>query len=271
MRNDQPPEMASTHPGSTRRANDIQAPPGADLIVFNARVFTGNLAQPEASAFAVRSGRIYAVGTDDEILVLKASRTQIIDAGGRRLIPGINDAHMHLLNEANYTLNVRWDGVPTLRRALAMLSEQAQRTPEGHWVKVIGGWSPYQFDENRFPTMKELRSAVPDRPLLVQYAYNRMLLNEPAMEALGVGTERFPDFQVIEFEKDTQGNHTGVVHGDTFGFLALETLLPQPNFDEQLSSLAHTIHGLNRFGVTSVFDCGSRGVDRHGKRTPLKG
>jgi predicted amidohydrolase YtcJ len=237
-------------------ASTLQA---ADLIVVNAKIYTGNLAQSEASAFAVKSGRIYSVGADDEILVLKGSRTQIIDAGARRLIPGINDAHMHLLNEANYTLNVRWDGVPTLRRALSMLREQAARTPEGQWVKVIGGWSPYQFEENRFPDMEELRAAVPDRPLLVQYAYNRVFMNEAAMEAVGVGTDRFPDFQVIEFERDGQGKHTGVVYGDTFGFLALETLVPQPSFDEQLSSLIQTIHGLNRFGVTSVFDCGSRG------------
>lgn len=237
---------------------------GADLIVFNAKIYTGNRAQPDASALAVDRGRIYSVGDDDEILGLRGPRTRIIDAGGRRLIPGINDAHMHLLNEANYTYNVRWDGVPTLHRALAMLSEQATRTPDGHWVKVIGGWSPYQFEENRFPTMDELRQAVPDRPLRVQYAYNRMFLNELALEAFGVGTDRFPDFQVIEFENDERGDYTGVVYGDTFGFLALETLVPQPSFEEQLSSLAYTIHGLNRFGVTSVFDCGSRGYpDAH--------
>jgi predicted amidohydrolase YtcJ len=232
---------------------------GADLIVFNAEIFTGNLAQPEASALAVKRGRIYSVGADAEILDLKDPNTRIIDAGGRRLIPGINDAHIHLLNEINYNYHVRWDGVPTLHRALTMLSEQAERTPEGHWVKVIGGWSPYQFEENRFPTMDELRSAVPRRPLIVQYAYNRAFMNDHALAALGVGTDRFPDFQVIEFEKDDQGNYTGVVTGDTFGFVAMETLFPQPSFEEQLSSMVYAIHGLNRFGVTSVFDCGSRG------------
>jgi predicted amidohydrolase YtcJ len=88
----------------------------------------------------------------------------MIDAGGRRLIPGISDAHIHLLNESNFTFTVRWDGVPTLRRALSMLSEQAERTPEGQWVKVIGGWSPYQFEEKRFPTMDELRGRCPTGP-----------------------------------------------------------------------------------------------------------
>jgi predicted amidohydrolase YtcJ len=254
-----PSAVPAIHSASGIHKQSTEANPGADLIVFNANIFTGNLAQPEASALAVKNGRIYSVGTDDEILDLKSSSTQTIDASGRRLIPGINDAHMHLLNEANYTYNVRWDGVPTLQRALTMLSEQAERTPDGHWVKVMGGWSPDQFAENRFPTMEELREAVPNRPLHVQYAYNRVFMNAFAMEAIGVGTDRFPDLKVIEFEMDGPGNYTGVVYGDTFGFLALETLVPQPTFEEQLSSLIQTIHGLNRFGVTSVFDCGSRG------------
>lgn len=255
------PTTPSVSSGNTQFTQEA---PGADLIVFNANIFTGNLAQPEASAFAVKKGRIYSIGIDTDILGLKNASTQIIDAGGRRLIPSINDAHMHLLNEANYTYNVRWDGVPTLNRALSMLSEQAERTPEGHWVKVIGGWSPYQFEENRFPTMEELREAVPNRPLQVQYAYNHAFMNELAMEALGVGTDRFPGLQVIEFEQDDKGNYTGVLHGDTFGCVALEALVPQPTFEEQLSSLIYTVHGLNRFGVTSVFDCGSRGYpDAH--------
>src|SRR3954451_8242627 len=143
---------------------------GADLIVFNAKITTGSLSQPEASAVAVKRGRIYAVGTDAEILSLKDNNTQLIDAGSKRLIPGLDDVHVHVLNEKSYNYNLRWDGVPTLQRALEMLSEQAKRTPEGQWVKVIGGGSPYQFKESRFPIIKEIRKAVPNRPVIVQYA-----------------------------------------------------------------------------------------------------
>jgi predicted amidohydrolase YtcJ len=236
-----------------------QEAPGADLIVHNAKIFTNNLAQSEASALAVSKGRIYSVGTDADVLGLKSASTRIIDARGRRLIPGINDAHTHVLNESSYNYNVRWDGVPTVRRALAMLQEQARRTPDGHWVKVIGGWSPYQFEENRFPTLDELRKAVPDRPLIVQYAYNRAFMNEQAMKAFGVGTPRFPMLPGTVFEKDDQGNPSGVVHGYTFTFIAMETMVPQPSADEQVSALVYAIHDLNRFGVTSVIDAGNRG------------
>lgn len=243
---------------SVVQAQTTQEEPSADLIVFNAKIFTGNRAQPEASALAVKQGRIYSVGSDADILDLKDSRTEIVDARSRRLIPGIVDAHIHVLNDLAYTYNVRWDGVPTLRNALTMLSEQAQRTPQGQWVKVIGGWSPYQFEENRFPTLDELREAVPDRPMIVQYAYNQAFLNKQAMEALGVGTDRFPKIPDVEFEKDSSGNPTGVVHGYTWLFLALEAMVPQATFDEQVSSLIYSIHGLNRFGVTSIIDNGGR-------------
>jgi predicted amidohydrolase YtcJ len=235
---------------------------GADLIVYNANIFTGNPAQPEATALAVKDGRIYSVGSDAEVLGLKSASTKIIDSRGRRLIPGIIDAHTHVLNESGYNYNVRWDGVPTLRQALAMLSEQAKRTPEGHWVKVIGGWSPYQFEENRFPTMDELRKAVPNRPFIVQYAYNRAFMNQQAMDAFGVGTDKFPQLPGTEFEKDEQGRYTGVVNGFTFTFIAMETMVPQLSPDEEVSSLVYTIHGLNRFGITSAIDAGNRGYPK---------
>ena len=231
---------------------------GADLIVVNAKIFPGNRSQPEASALAVRGGRIYSVGSDAEIRGLSTAQTTVIDARSRRLIPGIVDAHTHVLNDLAYNYNVRWDGVPTLRQALDMLSEQARRTPEGQWVKVIGGWSPYQFEENRFPTIDELRAAVPDRPAIVQYAYNRALLNDQAMAALNVGSEQFAQLPDIEIERDSRGNPTGVIHGYTWLFLALETMVPQPSVEEQVSSITYSVRGLNRLGVTSIIDNGGR-------------
>ncbi len=239
------------------QAQPRQAVSGADMIVHNAQIFTGNPSYPAASALAVKSGRIYSVGTDAEVLALKSADTQVIDSRGRRLIPGIIDAHTHVLNEGGYNYTVRWEGVPTLRQALAMLSEQAKRTPDGHWVKVIGGWSPYQFEENRFPTMDELRRAVPDRPLIVQYAYNRAFLNEQAMKLLKVGTGQFPDIPGTQLEKDSEGRLTGVVHGFTFLFIAMETMVPQLTAEEEVSSLVQTVHSLNRVGVTSIVDNGT--------------
>ncbi|MBE9586238.1 amidohydrolase [Mucilaginibacter sp. JRF] len=230
---------------------------GADLIVHHAKITTNTSAQPEASALAVKGGRIYAVGNDADILALKDDHTKIIDADGRRLIPGLEDSHIHPLNERNFNYKVRWDGVPTLKRALEMLTEQAARTPEGQWVKVTGGWSPFQFAENRQPTIDEVNKAVSNRPVYIQYAYNRGYLNKMAMKILGVGTSKFPELPEADFEKDKKGNYTGVINGYTFTFLTLDAMLPVPTPEEEVSSLEHVIHDLNRFGLTSVLDATS--------------
>jgi predicted amidohydrolase YtcJ len=227
---------------------------GADVIIFNAKITTQNLAQPEASALAVKGERIYAVGSDAEVLSLKGNSTKVIDAGGRRLIPGIDDSHTHVINEKASNYNVRWDGVPTLKRAVEMLSEQAKRTPKGQWVKVIGGWSPHQFEERRLPTIEELNKAVPDRPFIVQYAYNQAFLNDLAMKEMGIGTPSFPMMPGTVLEKDSHGQYTGVVYPDVTMFFTMGTLVPQPTFAEQKNSLLHVINDLNRFGVTSVID-----------------
>ncbi len=235
-------------------ARSIIPSAGADVIIFNAKITTQNLAQPEAAALAVKGERIYAVGSDAEVLSLKGNSTKVIDAGGRRLIPGIDDSHTHVINEKASNYNVRWDGVPTLKRALEMLSEQATRTPKGQWVKVIGGWSPHQFEERRLPTIEELNKAVPDRPFIVQYAYNQAFLNDLAMKEMGIGTPSFPMMPGTVLEKDSHGQYTGVVYPDVTMFFTMGTLVPQPTFAEQKNSLLHVINDLNRFGVTSVID-----------------
>ncbi|KGO88466.1 exoenzymes regulatory protein AepA precursor [Flavobacterium rivuli WB 3.3-2 = DSM 21788] len=238
-------------------AQSGSSPAGADMIVFHAIITTQAAAQPEATALAVKGGRIYAVGNDIEILAMKDSKTRVIDAQGRRLIPGIEDSHIHPLNERNFTHKVRWDGVPTLKRALEMLKEQAARTPEGQWVRVTGGWSPYQFAENRMPTPEELSKAVPNRPLLIHYAYNWGFLNKQAMKVLGVGTAKFQMPEGTNIHKDKKGHYTGVITGNTFAFIALEGLTPGPTPEEEVSSLEYVINYLNRFGITSVIECAS--------------
>ncbi|RYF97480.1 MAG: hypothetical protein EOO02_20775, partial [Chitinophagaceae bacterium] len=106
----------------------------------------------------------------------------------------------------------------------------------------------------RLPTIEEIRNAVPNRPAIVQYAYNRAFLNEMAMKAFGVGTSRFPALPGTVFEKDKKGNYTGVVDGFTFTFISLEAMVPQASDEEQLSSITNVINSLNRFGITSALD-----------------
>lgn len=139
-------------------ADEAQEPP--DLIVHNAKIVTMDSGNPQASAVSVRDGIFTAIGDDEEILALRGKATTIIDAGGRSLIPGLNDSHLHAVRGGRFfNLELRWDGVKTLKRGLTMIEEQAARTPDGQWVRVIGGWSPFQFDERRMPTIQELNEA----------------------------------------------------------------------------------------------------------------
>ena len=116
------------------------APIAADLIVINAKVHTMNKEQPTASAFAVKDGLFLAVGSNAEMTALGGESTRTIDAGGRAVIPGLNDSHLHAVRAGRfYNLELRWDGVDSLERGLQMIREQAARTPEGQWVRVIGG------------------------------------------------------------------------------------------------------------------------------------
>ena len=104
--------------------------PAADMILRNGRIATQDERRSFASAVALKDGRFLVVGTDQEVMPHRGEGTTVIDLGGRTVIPGLNDSHMHPIRGGlNYHLELRWDGVPSLADALRMLREQAQRTP----------------------------------------------------------------------------------------------------------------------------------------------
>lgn len=114
-------------------------PPTADLIIHHGRIHTMDDARTVVEAVACAGGRIIATGTDKDMLALASPATKVIDAAGRTVIPGLNDSHLHLIRGGlNYTMELRWDGVPSVADALRMLKEQAARTPAPQWVRVVG-------------------------------------------------------------------------------------------------------------------------------------
>ena len=118
----------------------------ADLILINGRITTLEPKYPEAKNIAVKDGRIISVNDAEEYQ--PGANTKVIDLKGRRVIPGLNDSHLHVIRGGlNYNMEMRWDGVPSLADGLRMLKEQAQRTPSGQWVRVVGAWSEFQFAE----------------------------------------------------------------------------------------------------------------------------
>src|SRR5262245_3260049 len=133
----------------------------ADLILHNARIAT-NRAPSFVEAVAIEAGKFGAAGTSGEVLRQRGPATRVIDAGGRTVIPGLNDSHLHLIRGGlNYNMELRWDGVPSLADGLRMLKEQAKRTPPPQWVRVVGGWTEFQVKERRMPTLDEINAAAP--------------------------------------------------------------------------------------------------------------
>src|SRR5579863_6269699 len=228
-----------------------------DAIVHNARIAT-NQVPSFVEAVAVSAGKISAAGNDDEILRLRETGTQVINANRRTVIPGLNDSHMHPIRGGlNYNMELRWGGVPSLADALRMLKEQAARPPAPQWVRVVGGWTEFQFAERRMPTLDEINSAAPDTPVFILHLYDRAFLNGAALRALGY-TKDTPDPRAGEIQRDKRGNPTGILVAKPSAFILYSTLANGPKLsrEDQLNSSRLFFRELNRFGITSAVDAG---------------
>src|SRR6266480_1710756 len=228
-----------------------------DAILHNARIAT-NQVPSFVEAVAISAGKISAAGNDDEILRLRETGTQVIDANRRTVIPGLNDSHMHPIRGGlNYNMELRWDGVPSLADALRMLKEQAARTPAPQWVRVVGGWTEFQFAERRMPTLDEINESAPETPEFVMHLYDRVLLNGAALRAVGYD-KNAPDFPAGEVQRDSRGNPTGLLIAKPNANILYSTLARGPKLsrEDQLNSSRLFFRELNRFGLTSVIDAG---------------
>lgn len=232
-----------------------------DLILRNGRITTLDATIHEAQAIAVKDGIVQGSGSDADIMRLAGSNTKVVDLGGRRVIPGLNDSHTHLIRGGlNYNMELRWEGVPSLADALRMLKEQAARTPAPQWVRVVGGWSEFQFAERRMPSLEEINAAAPNTPVFILHLYGRALLNKAALDALGIGKDT-PNPPGGEIEKDAKGNPTGMLIAKPSALILYSTLAqgPKLQLEDQINSTRHFMRELNRLGITSVIDAGGGG------------
>lgn len=233
-------------------------PPEADLVLTGGRVSTVDPTLGDVQALAITAGRVVAAGDDADVLRRVGPGTRRIDLGGRRVIPGLNDSHCHAVRAGRFfNLELRWDGLRSLKRGIEMIAEQASRTPDGHWVRVVGGWSPYQFEERRMPTIAELNRAAPDKPVFVLFLYSMAFVNRAGAEALGLkpgvpapsgGRYEFVDGGVIL--------HATPNPTILYGTIAR---LPQLGSKDQLNGSRQVFRELNSFGLTSVVDAGGGG------------
>ncbi|HKZ17906.1 MAG TPA: amidohydrolase, partial [Geobacteraceae bacterium] len=230
----------------------------AETIIHNGNIATLDKERPFAQAVAIADGRFLFVGSDKEVMAYKGGGTRVIDAGGRTVIPGLNDSHIHVIRGGlNFNMELRWDGVPSLSSALSMLREQARRTPPPQWVRVIGGWTEFQFAERRMPTLEEINQVAPDTPVFVLHLYDRAIVNRAALRAMGYDRET-PDPPGGEIQRDREGNPTGLLIARPNALLLYSSLArgPKLSHGDQVNSTRLFMRELNRLGLTSVIDAG---------------
>jgi predicted amidohydrolase YtcJ len=228
------------------------------LILFNGRFHTGDPQRPRAEAVAIRDGGFLAVGDVEDVMRHRTPDSQVVDLNGRTVIPGLNDSHLHLIRGGlNYNLELRWEGVPSLADALRMLKAQVARTPHPQWVRVVGGWSEFQFAEKRMPTLDDINACAPDTPVFVLHLYDRALLNRAALRAVGYDRDT-PAPPGGEIVRDADGTPSGMLIARPNAMILYATLAKGPALprDLQVNATRQFMRELNRLGLTSAIDAG---------------
>lgn len=230
----------------------------ADLILLNGKVATLDRSNPQAEAVAVKDGLILFAGSSADAMALAGPATTTVDVGGRRVIPGLIDSHMHIIRGGlNYNMELRWDGVRSLSQAMEMLKAQVAVTPPPQWVRVLGGFTAQQFAEKRLPTLEEINAAAPDTPVFILHLYDRALLNAAALRVVGYtkDTTNPPGGEIM---RDAAGNPTGLLVASPNATILYATLAKGPKLppEYQKNSTRHFMREVNRLGVTSVIDAG---------------
>jgi len=228
--------------------------PVVDLLLTNGRITTfadSDQGPAEVQAVAMAAGRIIAVGSDQDLAHYLELAAEVIDLQGARVLPGLNDSHIHAVRGGVSWLRiVHWEDVRSLEEGFGKLREDAKRRPAGEWISVVGGWHRSQLAENRAPTKAELDEVCPDHPVYIQELYDRGILNSAGLAACGWDdtSENPPRGELL---RDASGALTGEIHGvGAFSVpLAKVMQLDQPDAIEGTKAMFHVFaqHGLTGF------------------------
>ncbi|MCC6888786.1 MAG: amidohydrolase [Hyphomicrobiales bacterium] len=234
-----------------------QTPP--NLVLYNGKVVTLDPQSRVVTAIAIAGETIVALGDDKSVRALAGAATLSVDLGGRTVIPGLIDSHLHAIRAGvTHRNEVDWSGVKSLEEGLAKIAERAKAQP-GAWILVPGGWHMTQMKEQRAPTAAELARAGGDNPVYVQHMYDFAVLNPTAMKRLGIakGSKIPPAGTVL---LDDKGEPTGVVEGDLATLSNLFGRTVKPDFQEQIAGTRAFFNHLASVGLTGVIDPGGGGM-----------
>jgi predicted amidohydrolase YtcJ len=230
------------------------AAPRADLVVVNARIYTADAARPVVDAFAVRGGRIVFVGDLSGARALAGPRTQVVDAGGRTVIPGMTDAHAHVAGLGQAVRTVNLGGTTSYAEVIARVVERARTTPRGEWV-TGRGWDQNDWAVTTFPLHEALSRAVPDHPVyLTRVDGHAALVNTRAMQLASL-TREATDPPVGEIIRDAAGELTGVLIDNAQRIVG--RVVPPQTRAQVKENIRAAIAEMHRYGLTGVHDAGS--------------
>jgi len=227
-----------------------------DTAFVNGKIVTLDERSAIAEALAARDGKIVAVGRSADIRALAGPATRIIDLGGRTVIPGLIDSHMHAIRAALfYATEVNWIGTRSIPEAMVRIAAAARTARPGQWIIVAGGWTEQQFAEKRRPTQAELLAAAPDQQVYIQLMYSAVLLSPAGFKALNIAadTDVPPRGKIA---REAGGNPTGWIDGDMGTITVLFDRLPLPTFEDGVAGTRQFFRELNRLGLTGVSDPG---------------
>jgi predicted amidohydrolase YtcJ len=225
----------------------------AELIVTNARVYTVDDAHPLASAFAVRDGRIQFVGSEREALALRGPSTQMLDAGGKTIVPGIVDAHAHLLGLGNSLANIRLADTRSYDQIIERVVARLNGVPAGRWV-LGRGWDQNKWGDTRFPTHEALSRISPNNPVVLERIDGHAILaNAAAMKAAGV-TAATRDPAGGKIERFPNGEPTGVFIDNASQLV--ERFIPAPTKADIREATLNAIKEAQKFGLVGIHDAG---------------
>jgi predicted amidohydrolase YtcJ len=225
----------------------------ADFIVTNARIYTVDDARPVVSAMAVRDGKVLFIGSAREALALKGAATRVADLGGRTVIPGMVDAHAHLLGLGQSLRTVNLFGAKSYDEVIARVVERAKGLPAGQWL-LGRGWDQNQWGDTRFPTHEALSRAVPNNPVwLTRVDGHAGLGNAAALRAAGV-TAASVDPSGGRIERAAGGEPTGVFVDNAKSLV--ERSIPAPSREDTRRAIREAIAESQRWGLVGLHDAG---------------
>lgn len=239
--------------GCSQSQSDIDSIDGGNLVVYNAKVWTGNPASPIADSFRIEDGKFVAVGSGLEKACTPHldSNTKYLDAGGARILPGLIDAHLHLLGGGLQLSRINLRDVPDRAAFIAAVAERARQTPKGQWIQG-GRWSTESWPDPAQPTREWIDAVTADHPVLLSRMDGHgALANSVALKLAGIDAHGPADPPGGQIERDrTTGEPTGILKDAAIDLVS--DLIPVPSAAQLDAALKAAMVEANCHGITSV-------------------